>query len=102
MKQYIIFAFILLVVSACGKHYSYNHSHNNYNRFLQDRYLCIKESIAYADLYTASNGKRSIPLCSIMFNCLATKGYSIQGGDWGSMGNGKFSAPPNAKFYCND
>ena len=95
MKQYIIFAFILLVVSACGKHYSYNHSHNNYNRFLQDRYQCIKESIAYADLSTANNGVRSEPSCSIMINCLASKEYSA------TTGNGKFSSPPNATFYCS-
>jgi len=93
----IIFVFILLVLSGCaagGPKYGYNHSHSDFNRFMQDRYQCIKESIAYADLSTANSGVRSEPSCAILFSCMAGKGYSA------ITGNAKFRAPSHAGFYC--
>ena len=97
MKKYIIFVFILLVLSACADNRTpyYNHSHNDYNRFTQDRYQCIKETIAYADLSTANSGVRAEPSCSILINCMSSKGYTS------TYDQGKFTIPRNAIFWCN-
>ena len=97
MKISIIIVVISFLLSACGgggPKYGYNHSHSDFNRFMQDRYMCIKETIAYADLSTANSGVRSEPSCPILFSCMAGKGYSA------NSGNAKFRAPSNAGFYC--
>ena len=47
MKISIIIVVISFLLSACGgggPKYGYNHSHSDFNRFMQDRYMCIKET----------------------------------------------------------